>query len=48
MKKLLALILAGLITASVFTACGSSQSSSTGDAQTSQPCVFFGTGGAAL
>ena len=37
MKKLLALILAGLITASVFTACGSSQSSSTGDAQTSQP-----------
>lgn len=36
MKKLLALILAGLITASVFTACGSSQSSSTGDAQTSQ------------
>lgn len=37
MKKLLALILAGLITASVFTACGSSQSSSTGGAQTSQP-----------
>ena len=37
MKKLLALILAGLITASAFTACGSSQSSSTGGAQTSQP-----------
>lgn len=36
MKKLLALILAGLITASVFTACGSSQSSSTGSTQTSQ------------
>ena len=42
MKKLLALILAGLITASVFTACGSSQSSSTGGAQTSQPASSSG------
>ena len=37
MKKLLALILAGLMTASVFTACGSSESSSAGTSQTAQP-----------